>query len=323
MIFSFIFLFIGLAILIFSSDYLIKGASSLAKRLGVSSLIIGLSVVALGTSLPELFISLFAIFQGGSDLVLGNIIGSNMSNTLLVLGVLAIITQINVNNNTIFKEIPFSFLGVFLLLLFSISHHINSSSSQAVMFRTEGIILLLFFAVFIYYIFNLVKYDSSSREELVDDVNALSLVKTWAFIICGAVGLYFGGEWTVSSAIRIASFFGMGEFLISATIIALGTSLPELVTSITAVIKNKSQLALGNIIGSNIFNILLILGFVAVIKPITIPSFLIFDILLLLAVTSIVFIFMFTGKKKEIDKWQAILLLGLYLIYLAFLIFRG
>ena len=169
MILSVILLIVGIALLIFSSNYLIQGASSLAKRLGVSTLIIGLSIVALGTSLPELFFSIFALLQNNSELILGNIIGSNMSNTLLVLGILALLTTINVSNNTVYKEIPFSFLAVFLLLIFTLSMYLDKFTQIAIIGRTQGIILLLFFAFFLYYLFTLIKTDKKSSKELIGE----------------------------------------------------------------------------------------------------------------------------------------------------------
>jgi len=312
----------GIFLLIKGADYLVDGASSLAKRLGVPTLVIGLTIVAFGTSMPELVVNLLAAINGSGEIAFGNIVGSSMANILLILGIAATITTLKLQRSTIWKEIPFSFLAVLLLLLFSNIFIFDNLKINSLL-RTEGIILLLFFVFFIYYVFGLIKKSKGNLEDKKIELKKYPYSKIIFMIIGGLVSLYFGGKWTVDGAVFIARTFGLSEFLISATIIAIGTSLPELFTTISAARKKDIDLAVGNIIGSNIFNIFWILGITSIIKPIPFPAFVTLDLVILLFVTFLLFMFMFVGKKHELDRWQGILFLILYLSYLAFLIIRG
>lgn len=313
-------LILGLILLIKSADYLVDGSSALAKKIGVSSLVIGLTIVAFGTSLPELIVSIFGSLSGSSELILGNVIGSNISNTMLILGILGLITTIKVKNSTTWKEIPFSILMSGLVLLFALRTFIDPKTPNELL-RTDGIILLTFFGLFLYYIYHLVKIHKHKPE--LEEIKTYSNAVISVMILGGLVGIYFGGKWTVDSAIIIARSVGISEFLISATIIAIGTSLPELVTSIIAAFKKNVDLALGNIVGSNIFNILWILGVSAVLKPIAFPGYIIFDLVILLISAMLLFTFMLTGEKQRLEKWKAIVFLVVYATYIIFVIFRG
>jgi cation:H+ antiporter len=323
---------IGIALLIKSADYLIEGSSSLAKRFGVSTLVIGLTIVALGTSLPELIVSIIAALNGSGDIVFGNIIGSSMSNTLLILGVMVLITSLKVKSSTTWKEIPFSFLAVLVLFIFAMSSFLNKSGGEFLS-RTDGIILLLFFSIFLYYVFELAKKDKEIKKqtkelEIKKQTKELEIKKHSNIIILfmiagGLIGLFLGGKWTVDGAVAIASAFGLSEFLISATIIAVGTSLPELITSIIAALKKNVDLAVGNIIGSNIFNIFWVLGLTAIIRPLKFPEFIAIDLIILLFATFLLFLFMFTSRKHELDRWEGIVFLFIYVSYIVYLIIRG
>lgn len=321
---EYILLIIGIAFLIKGADYLVKGSSSLAKKLGVPTLIIGLTIVAFGTSMPELIVNIISAINGTGEVAFGNIIGSNMANILLILGATALITNLKIQHSTTWKEIPFSFLAVIVLFIFSNIFFLDKLNINSLL-RIEGIILLLFFAIFLYYVFELAKRNKSQLEDkkIEIEIEKHSGLVIFLMILGGLIGLYFGGKWTVEGAVSIAQAFGLSQFLISATIVAIGTSLPELITSITAALKKDVDLAVGNIVGSNIFNIFWILGVTSVIRPIPFPSFINMDITILLFVTFLLFLFMFIGKKHELERWQGIVFLLIYVSYIIFIIMRG
>ncbi len=313
---------LGFVFLIKGAGYLVDGSSALAKKLRVPSLIIGLTVVAFGTSMPELIVNIFAAVEGVGDIAFGNIIGSNMLNILLILGIAALITSLKVQHSTVWKEIPFSFLAVVVLLVFSSAFFLNDFG-KGYLSRIEGIILLLFLAIFLYYVFDLAKRNKSLMIDSEMKIKSHSYFDISLMIFVGLVGLYFGGKWVVDGAVIIAKLFGLSEFFISATIVAIGTSLPELVTSIVATLKKDFDLAVGNIIGSNIFNIFLVLGVTAVINPIKFPLTITIDLLILLVATLFLFLFMFLGKKHELDRWQGVMFIAFYVVYIIFLLLRG
>ena len=319
---EYILFFVGIFLLIKGADYLVDGSSSLAKRFGVSGLIIGLTVVAFGTSMPELVVNLVAAFEGATEVAFGNIIGSNISNLLLVLGITASIYNIKVHYSTTWKEIPFSFLAVLTLFILA-NKFLIEGLEVFKLTRIDGIILLLFFSIFIYYAFLVVRRSQAEKEEREIEVQKRNLFFTWLMILGGAIALFIGGIWTVDGAVYIANQLGLSQFFISATIIALGTSLPELVTSIKAALKQEVDMAVGNIIGSNIFNILWILGITALIHPIPIPSFINIDIIILGIATIFLFVALLSNKKHQIERWQGILLVLAYIAYFIFLIIRG
>lgn len=320
---QYILFIIGIALLIKSADILVKGSASLAKKSGVSMLVIGLTIVAFGTSLPELIINIFATLIGSGEIIFGNIIGSTMSNTLLILGIMALITSLKLTNVIIWKEVPFVFFSVLLLFIFSIVPFFNNSTQVNMLNRFNGMILLLFFVVFIYFVTNIVKKEKKIKIKHDIDIKIYSNTKIFLMITLSLFGLFIGGKWTVDGAVAIARVIGLSEFVISATIVAIGTSLPELVTCIIAALKKNIDLAVGNIIGSNILNIIFVLGVTALVKPFPFPGLIFVDLIFLLVGTILLFLFMFIGKKKELDKFQGVIFLILYVAYIVFIFMRG
>lgn len=318
MVITYILFAVGIFFLIKSADWIIDSSSSMAKKLGVSNIIIGLTVVAFGTSLPELVINLFATFQGASELSFGNIIGSNIANILLILGITATITSIKIKSETVWKQIPFALLASFVLFALTSKKLFNTGEY---LLWNDGLVLLALFAMFIYYVYQSTIKDKK-RIGLIEEVD----VSNWKIglkLIAGLIGIYFGGKWVVSGAIYMASQLGLSEFLISATIIAVGTSLPELVVSIMAALKKNIDLAVGNIVGSSIFNILWVFGIIPFVRPLLIPSFIWIDIAIMFVATLLLFIFMFIGKKQELTRKDGITFVLFYIIYVIYLISRG
>lgn len=313
---------VGIFLLIKGADYLVDGSSSLAKKFKVPTLVIGLTIVAFGTSLPELVVNVFAVLRGSGDIAFGNIVGSNMANTLLILGITAAIWSMKIQKSTTWKEIPFSLLAAIVLFVFASTMVLDNLNLNYIL-RFEGIILLLFFGIFLYYVFELAKKNKSQLEENKLEIKKLSSTKILLYILGGLVALYFGGKWTVEGVIALARLIGMSEYFISLTIVAIGTSLPELFTSIIAALKKDVDLAVGNIVGSNIFNIFFILGVSSLIAPIALPAFAIIDLSILLGITFLLFLFMFIGKKHELERWQGITFVLLYIAYIVYLIIRG
>jgi len=309
---------VGIYLLIKSADWIVESSSSIAKKFGVSNLMIGLTVVAFGTSLPELVVNVIAAFRGAAEVSFGNIIGSNISNILLILGVTALITNIKVKSSTVWKEIPFALLSAFVF--FALSTKIFFGEGDLFTWN-DGLILLALFAIFIHYVFDMAKKDRSqfSKIEIIKDSNWKIII----MLILGLVGIYLGGKLTVDGAVFIAQQLGLSEYLISATIIAVGTSLPELVVSVNAARKKNVDLAVGNVVGSNIFNILWIFGIIPFISPLKIPGFIAFEIGLMFLITLLLFIFMFVWDKNELSKKEGIVFLIIYVLYITYLIIRG
>ena len=307
-------LIVGLLLLIKGADWLVDGASALAKKFGISNLAIGLTIVAFGTSAPELVVNSFAAFNGSYDIVFGNVIGSNNFNLFLILGIAGLITPLSVQSSTVWKEIPLSFLAV--IILFILANDFLTLDSNVIS-RIDGTILLLLFALFLFYVYKQLKTEDLNNET---NTKKYSNLKIWVFIILGLSILVLGGKLVVNNAILLATTLGVSDKIIGLTIIAAGTSLPELATSIVAAIKKNNDIAVGNIIGSNIFNIFLILSVSSFIKPIQFNTVFNIDIYILGAGTIFLFIAMFTGKKKKLDRWEAALLLATFIGYTSFLI---
>jgi cation:H+ antiporter len=318
---EYLLLVLGLVLLVKGADFLVDGSSSLAKKFGISSLAVGLTVVAFGTSLPELMVNIYASLNGASEISFGNIIGSNIANILLILGICSIVSVIKFNKSTVWKEIPFALLAVILFFVLSNKSRIEGVKGGFITL-IDGVVLLLFFLMFLYYVYELAK---EKKLEVAKDVviHTHSNLMISLMIIAGIVALYFGGEFTVKGAITIARQLGISELLISSTIIAIGTSLPELVTSILALVKKESELSVGNIVGSNIFNILFIIGISALISPIAVPALINFDFVFLFAATILLFAFLFVSKKHELKRWHGIIFILVYIAYIVFLIHRG
>ena len=315
-----IFLFIlGFISLIKGADFLVDGASSLAKKLGVSMIVVGLTVVAFGTSTPELVVNIFASARGSAEIAIGNVLGSNIANILLILGVSAIIFPLLVKYNTVWKEVPLSVLAVLALFVLS-NDFIIDKISPTILARSDAIILLFFFIIFIYYTFGIAKVKDNYQEKVAE----YSIFKSVLRVIAGLALLVLGGKWVVDGAVDFAKFFGISEALIGLTIVALGTSLPELATSAVAVWKKNSDIAVGNIVGSNIFNIFFVLGISGIIRPLPFNSAISnFDISMALLASLLLFLAMFTGKKFNLERWQGIGFVLIYIAYIGYLIYRG
>lgn len=315
--------FIGFIFLIKGADFFVDGASSIAKKFKISNLVIGLTVVAFGTSLPEFLISAISSFQGSANLAIGNVIGSNITNTLLILGIGAIITPIVVKKNTISNEIPFSVLAV-LSVVFLANDFLLDNASTSSITRADGLTLLLFFSIFIYYTFGLSKVKRTIVDSLErDNISKYSNLYSASIIILGMLGLFVGGKWIVDGVSSIAALLGFSDKFIALTFVSIGTSLPELATSVSAARKNKVDMALGNIIGSNIFNLLLVLGGSATIMPIYYSLSMNTDMFILFGISVLLLVLVFAGKKNMLAKWEGYILLSSYFAYIAFLFYRG
>ena len=308
--------FLGLFLLLKGADWLVNGSVSLSGKLKVPELVIGLTVVAFGTSTPELVVNVVASVNKYNDIVMGNIIGSNIFNLLLILGLSAVIFPITVKVKTIRWEIPFSLLIAVMLLILLNDNRIIGSEYNSLQ-RTDGLVLILFFLFFLFYVFKNLK---SEPEEIEIERREYSMIITVLLIAAGLTGLVLGGNLVVSNGVKIARFFGISERIIGLTIISAGTSLPELFTSAVAAYKKRSDLAIGNVIGSNIFNICLVLGISAVISPVKIAESFNADILLLIAGTLLLILAMFTGIKNRFDRWEGALFVLLFILYISWLI---
>jgi cation:H+ antiporter len=319
MVLSIVLLVIGFALVIKGADFLVDGASSLAKRHRVSELTIGLTIVAFGTSAPELVVNIVAAIKGYDNVSLGNIIGSNIFNLLLILGVAGLIYPIMVQSKTVWKEIPFSlFAGLLLLIVANDVFFFHSTENMIK--RYDGIILIFFFCLFLFYAYSNLKDEKESHS---DQIKVFGLLKTTLYIVLGFILLIAGGRLVVINAVDLAKALKVSDKVIGLTVVASGTSLPELATSAVAAFKKRSDLAIGNVIGSNIFNILLILGITALISPVHYSLSFNLDIIIYLAATFFVFTAMFTGKKGKIDRWEAAVLLLFYIGYMIYLILKA
>jgi cation:H+ antiporter len=283
--------------------------------------VIGLTIVSFGTSAPELVVNLLASLQGNTDIAIGNVIGSNIANILLILGVSACIYPLAVQRGTVWKEIPFALLAVVLVLLMA-NDAVIDGGATSVLSRTDGFILLSFFVIFLYYIFGISK-QSANQAEADDSIKQLPWLTSIGMSVVGITGLAVGGKWIVDGAVLFASSLGVSEALIGLTIVAVGTSLPELATSAVAAYRKNVDIAVGNVIGSNIFNVFWILGLSAAINPLPFTTTLNFDLLVVVGATLLLFIALFIGRKHTLERWQGGLMVALYVAYLVFLVLRG
>lgn len=313
---TYILFIIGFFLLIKGADLLVDGSASIAKKLKISSIVIGLTIVAFGTSAPEFIVNIFANVRGNSEIAIGNILGSNIANILLILGISAIIYPITAKKNTVLKEIPLSLLAAIVLGLMANDLIIDGASFSGIT-RIDGFILLSFFIIFLYYTFGITKSDKDIVEE---EIKVFSYSKAVIFIILGLAGLVIGGKWIVDGAIKIAELFNISQSLIGLTIVAIGTSLPELATSAIAAYKKQSDIAIGNVVGSNIFNIFWILGASAIIRPLPFSNSSNGDIAMTIFASILLFIVMFIGKKRVIERWQGVFMVTLYAGYVVFLV---
>ncbi|PLX24957.1 sodium:proton exchanger [Candidatus Parcubacteria bacterium] len=314
---TYILFIVGFYFLIKGADWLVDGASSVAKKFKVSDLMIGLTIVSFGTSAPELIVNLFASFQGSSDLAIANVVGSNISNVLLILGIAALIYPLSVRKGTVTKEIPLSLLAA-VVLWFMANDAMIDKVGESALTRIDGAVLLMFFIIFLYYTFGIAKIEGSG-----DEIKEHPGWKSALMIVAGMIGLGLGGQWIVNGAIEIAQKFGMSESMIGLTVVAIGTSLPELAASAVAAAKHKADIAIGNVVGSNIFNVFWILGLSSIIKPLYFSPMLNFDIYFMAVITVILLAFMFIGHRNVLQRWQGGALVGIYAAYIIYLVIRG
>ncbi len=314
MIVQLVLLTIGLLLLVKGADWLVDGASVLAKKKNVSDLAIGLTIVAFGTSAPELVVNAVAASGNYPDIVFGNIIGSNNFNLFIILGISGLIVPLSVQSTTVWKEIPFSLIAAVLLFLLANNFLFGNSEGFS---RLDAGIHLVLFAGFLYYVATQLKSDPSEEKMEIKDY---STAKIWGLILLGLAGLVGGGKLVVDNAVAMAQSLGVSEKIIGLTIVAAGTSLPELATSVVAAMRKNADIAIGNIIGSNIFNIFLILGVSGLIRPMAYNTGFDTDLYILAAGTIFLFLAMFTGKRHKLDRWEAFLLLSSYLLYTGYLV---
>jgi cation:H+ antiporter len=310
-------LVIGFVLLIKGADFLVDGSAAIAKKYNISNIAIGLTIVAFGTSTPELIVNLFASIKGNTDIAIGNVIGSNIVNIFFILGVSATIYPLVTKSNTIWKEIPMSLLAALMLFVLA-SDQLIDGSSFSMLTRIDGIVLLAFFVIFMYYTIGISKADTDDSPEVV--VPVLSTGKSFLYILLGLAGLVIGGKWIVDGAVHMATSMGLSESLIGLTIVAVGTSLPELAASAMAAYKKQTDIAIGNVVGSNIFNIFFILGISALIKPLPFNSGAAIDVMVACLASIILFALLFVGKKHTIEKWQGVFMILIYVAYIIFLI---
>jgi cation:H+ antiporter len=308
----------GLVLLIKSADFLVIGASSIAARLGISSLVIGLTIVSFGTSLPEMLVTMVSGLRHNADLAIANVIGSNIANVLLVLGVAAIVRPLPVHDSTVVSEIPFS-LTAALLVGFLANAALFSSSHELSISRLDGGMLLFFFLMFMLYVYKISREKAAGAKEASPEVGTL---RAAVYIVAGAVGLYFGGGWVVDSAIGIAQWLGVDDALIGLTIVAVGTSSPELVASAVAAYRNQSDIAVGNIVGSNIFNLLWVLGLTASIVELPFEVISNTDLVMVIASSSLIIIALAISRNNTIMRSHGFLFVSLYAGYLVYVVGR-
>ena len=310
-----ILLVIGFVFLIKGADFFVEGASAVAKKLHVPALVIGMTIVAMGTSLPELSVSVTASIAGSNQLAIGNVVGSNIFNLMVVLGSCALFSVLEVSDDTIKKDLPFSIICTVALMVMGL---IGNSVGHI-----DGAIFLVLFILFLASMLRAAKKSRTTAAAIAEEDNEIVDIPTWlciVYIIGGAVAIKYGGDWVVDSCTTLALKFGMSETLVGLTIVALGTSLPELVTSIVAAKKNELDMAIGNVVGSNIFNILLILGVAGAISPMTFLTVNAIDTLILVVFSVIVGLMCL--KKKNLNKANGIVMLLLYAVYLGYIILR-
>lgn len=307
----------GFVALIFGADKLVDAASSLAKKLGIPNIVIGLTVVAFGTSAPEMVVNVFAAINNNTDIVLGNVIGSNLFNGLAILGICALIYPLTVKRNTTWLEIPLSFLAA-IAVYFVANDIFFDGATQNIISRSDGFILLLFFAIFLVY--NIVIGLGGNENDDASETKDYTYLQSVLFIILGLGGLILGGRLIVTGAVNIAEAFGLSERIIGLTIVSVGTSLPELATSVVAVRKRNLDIAIGNVVGSNIFNIFFILGVSTIITPVPVNPASFTDIYANIGACLLLFIFVFVGKGRQLARWEGAVFLLLYMAYIALLI---
>lgn len=309
---------VGLAILVAGAETLVRGSASMAKKLGISSLVIGLTVVALGTSMPELVVNMVSAFKGTADIAIGNVVGSNIANILLIGGLAAVIYPLRVKGSTVWREIPFAILALVLVYIMGNDALVDGMNFN-ILSRTDGLLLLSIFIIFMFYIVSLAKKGEVKEEKITLYSWPLSII----FTLAGLTLLCVGGKILVDNAVILATLAGLSQAFIGLTIVAVGTSLPELATSVVAAYHKHDDIAVGNIIGSNIFNVFWILGLTSTLMPLPFNPATSFDVIVGVATSLLLFFFMFISTKHKIDRWQGVTFLALYVGYIVYLVMRG
>ena len=317
--FIYLLFILGFILLIKGADFLVSGASVIARRFNISELVIGLTVVAFGTSTPELFVNILASAQNNTDIAIGNVMGSTIANILLILGISAIIFPLSVSRGTVWQQIPFGLLAAIVVGLM-INDRLIDGEGYSRLSRIDGLVLLAFFTIFIYYTFSIALEIEGMDGQV--PVKKGGLFKAFLMVVGGFAGLILGGKWIVDGAVVIARNVGMSESMVGLTIVAIGTSLPELATSAIAAYKKKVEIAVGNVVGSNIFNLFLVLGISSTIKPLPFKEKNNLDIGVVILSSLLLFLFMFTGKKRKLDRWEGAIFILLYFGYIAYLVIK-
>lgn len=323
---DYLLLVVGLALLLLGANYLVDSSVAIAKRAKISNFIIGLTIVGIGTSAPELFVSIQSALTGHGDIAMGNVVGSNITNLLLILGVTAVICPFAIEKQTHRSDIPFSIFAAVLLTMF-VNDSWNPGIDENILSRLDGgVLLIIFISYFIYTLFIKAKNPQEAKEEMDQDATSSLEGKKpallWGIAAVSLGALLCGGQLFLDSAINLARAWGLSEAVISITIVAVGTSLPELITSVMAACKNNPQLALGNILGSNVFNILMILGLTASITPIHVVGLTAIDFMVMICATVATFIVTYTFKKRKFDRAEGVIFLLCYVAYTAYLLMR-
>ena len=304
MLFQITILIIGLVLILLGANWLVDGSSSIAKRFGISEFVIGLTIVGIGTSAPEMVVSFLSAFQGKADMAIGNIVGSNIFNTMMILGVTALVAPISITKSNLMKDIPLNIIVTALLILLGMNFTIFGKGADQLC-RLDGVILLLIFAWYLWSSFRSDKGDADG-EGIKEYKTGISVL----LIIAGLAGLIFGGRLFVNAATELAKAFGVSDKFIAITVMAAGTSMPELATCVVAALKGRGQLALGNVLGSNISNILLILGGSALITPLSFGGMTYVDLGVVLAAAIFILACAYCFKKKKLDRFEGLLLLA-------------
>lgn len=315
---SFILLIVGLVLILLGADALVNGASAVARKYGISEFVVGLTIVGIGTSAPELIVSAISAINGSSDIAIGNVVGSNISNVFMILGVTAIIAPITLTKSNLKYDLPIA-LGVSLLLFVLAYDSIFLGKEFNVISRWDGLILIAMFVLFMIYSFKSSASGNQNEESVESENGKVNIVKSVLLIVCGLVGLVLGGRLFVNSGSDIARGFGVSDAFIGITVMAVGTSLPELAASVNAAIKKKGQMALGNVIGSNIFNILLILGTSSIIRPLTLGGITMIDMGMMILTTVMIMLSALLISKKEIKRGVGALFFMIYIAYIVYL----
>lgn len=313
--------FVGFFMLIKGAEFLVEAASALAKVMGISDMVIGLTIVSIGTSLPELIVNILASAQGNVDIAIGNVYGSNIVNVFFILGMSAIIRTLPLSKDTVIAEIPFSIAAIMIVGFLGNAEIWGDSDTLEGLSRYDGILILFFFLLFFAYIIMTAINDRNNQTDAPP--STINKLKEWLLILAGIAMLFFGGKWVVDGAVHFATLLGMSEAFIGLTIVAIGTSLPELMTSVVAARKGNVDVAVGNVVGSNIFNLLWILGLSAVISPLPMNKANNFDAFMVLMASTIIILLMIISRKLEVKRWHGVVYILVYAAYIMYLLQRG